>query len=131
MPVPQHPGNISQQGLGSPQEQGNQYFIPNQGLQAAQAQQANAAAGKAQAEAALLQQVAQQQGLQGPDPRVIATADTYAQRIMQGETPQQLMLEAEQLGEVESFGMAMEGLRAQEQQAQAQYAAQQPQQGLI
>lgn len=58
MNAPQHPAR-AQQGLGAPQSQGNPYYTPNTALQVAQAQQAQAAADKAQAEAAMMQGLGQ------------------------------------------------------------------------
>ena len=125
--VPTHQG-IQQQGLGAPTAQ-NQYFAPNQALQAAQAKQANAQAGNINAERAVLEQAAMQQGLQaGPQ---VAPQEIQAQQIAEGIASGQLG--QEQLGQMIQSGQvdqrvveaAMGMAQAQEQQAIQQYNAQQ------
>ena len=86
MNVPQHPARG--QGLGAPAPQANQnpYYSPNQGLQAAQAAQANAQADKARTEAAVLQQAQRQQGLGQPVQAgpTVQPQEVQAQQIADG-----------------------------------------------
>jgi len=121
--IPQHPG--AQRGLGSPtaaqqpQAAPNPYVQPNVALQAstgqitganelamAQAAQAGAQAGKAQAEAEILQYGAQQlakQGLQ-PGPQITpqqVQAEQMADAIVQGKLSQEQLGSLIQAGEVD------------------------------
>lgn len=120
MNAPQHPAR-AQQGLGAPQSQGNPYYTPNTALQVAQAQQAQAAAGKAQAEAAMMQQ--SQGGLGNPvqagptvSPQEVQ-AQQIADGIIGGQLGQEQLGAMIQAGEVDqrvaeaAMGMAQQFLQ--------------------
>ena len=128
MNTPQHPGR-QQQGLEAPQSQGNPYYTPNTALQAAQAQQAQAAAGKAQAETAIMQQA--QGGLGSPvqagptvSPQEVQ-AQQIADGIIKGQLGQEQLGAMIQAGEVDqrvaeaAMGMAQQFLQ-QDQARNAQ-----------
>jgi len=127
--VPTHPAN--QQGLGAPQGQSpaNPYYQPNAGLQAAQAQQVNAQTAKVNAENALMQQAAQQQGLQaGPQitPQQVQ-AEQMADAIVQGQLGQEQIGAMIQAGEVDpgvaeaAVGMAQQMMQVPQGQGLGQF----------
>jgi len=149
--VPQHPGNQTpQQGLTAPQAAQNPYVTSSVALdrynaritgedqlKLAQAEQAGAQAGKAQAEAEMLQYGAQQmagqaiaqQGLQaGPEvsPEQVQ-AEQLADGIVQGQIGQEQLSAMIQAGELDprvaeaAMGMAQEFMQRPEQVPAEEY----------
>ncbi len=125
MPAPQHPG--TQQGLGAPQGQSNPnpYYSPNQALQAAQAQQANAQASQAISERDIL--AAQAGGLgnvveAGPTvtPQEVQMGQ-LADGILRGQIGQEQLMQLIQAGEVDpaiaeaAMGQAQQIMQADQQ----------------
>ena len=105
--VPQHPaaGQPAQpqqgQGLGAPQSAPNPYYAPNQALQNAQAQQANAAASKLQAEQAILEQSAGLGAVQQPQASQPSQAAELANALASGQLSQEELGMAVQQGQVD------------------------------
>jgi hypothetical protein len=144
MPVPQHPGRISQQqGLGDPagNEQGNPYFVPNEALgsytakrsgaqaqQLAEAELIGARAGKAEAEASImagLGALGQQQPQSGPEvtPEQVQ-AEQIADGIVKGQIGNEQISGMVQSGEVSpqvadaAMGMAQQFMQADQARLQ-------------
>jgi len=136
--LPQHPSRVSQQGLGAPQQQTaqNPYYQSNAGLDAttaningeaqlkqAQTLQAGAQAGKAQAEAEIMQglgDMMRQQ--QSPIMPQEVQAQQLAGGILEGQIGQEQIAQMIQAGELDpSVAQAAMGM-AQEQTTRDQAA---------